>query len=74
MSRVTEHPWRHPVLYMSRATAREMWVLIYGIEPNLTGDLRYGTSRIPVLLDDTMPFGHARIEEDPDPGAGPERP
>lgn len=74
MSRVTEHPWRHPVLYMSRATTSALWPMLYGVEANLNGDLRYGVSRIPVLFDDTVPFGTARIEENPDPGAGPDRP
>lgn len=55
----------HPVLYMSRATTREIWHLMYGTEPDLHGDLRYGQSQIPVLFDDRMEFGAARLEDDP---------
>lgn len=57
--------WKNPVIYMSRATAREVWHLLYGAEPDLSGDLRFGQSRIPVLFDDRMDLGEARLEEDP---------
>lgn len=57
--------WKHPVIYMSRATTREIWQLMYGTEPDLRGDLRYGQSQIPVLFDDRMELGVARLEEDP---------
>lgn len=57
--------WTNPVLYMSRATAREVWQLAYGTEPDLKGDLRYGQSQIPVLFDDRMELGVARLEEHP---------
>jgi hypothetical protein len=57
--------WQHPVIYMSRDTTREIWHLMYGAEPDLASDLRYGQSQIPVLFDDRMEFGTARIEEDP---------
>lgn len=64
MSRQWGH-WENPVIYMSRATAREVWHLLYGTEPDLSGDLRYGKSQIPVLFDDRMALGEARLEEDP---------
>jgi hypothetical protein len=59
--------WENPVIYMSRATTRELWRQMYGIEPDLrpASDLRFGQSRIPVLFDDRMEFGVARLEEDP---------
>lgn len=59
--------WKNPVLYMSRATAREVWLLLYGEEPDLSGELRYGKPQIPVLFDDRMELGVATLEEDPDP-------
>ena len=55
--------WDNPVIYMSRATTREVWQLFYGEEPDLYSDLRYGKSQIPVLFDDRMEFGVARLEE-----------
>lgn len=56
--------WKNPVLYMSRETTREVWLIVYGFDPNLlSGELRFGQSRIPVLYDDRMPIGEARIEE-----------
>lgn len=61
----TARHWQHPVIYMSRSTTREIWHLMYGTEPDLTSDLRYGQAHIPVLFDDRMEFGTARIEEDP---------
>jgi hypothetical protein len=63
----TSQHFRRPVIYMSRRTTREVWSMLYGTEPDLTGDLRYGLSQIPVLFDDRMEFGAARIEEDPRP-------
>ncbi len=57
--------WEHPVVYMSRATTREVWRILYGEEPDLDGDLRFGRSQIPVLFDDRMAFGESRLEEDP---------
>lgn len=57
--------WKHPVIYMSRATAREVWLLVYGVDPDLSGDLRFGRSQIPVLFDDRMGLGESRLEEDP---------
>ncbi len=57
--------WKNPVIYMSRATTREVWHLLYGAEPDLASDLRYGQSQIPVLFDDRMALGEARLEEDP---------
>jgi hypothetical protein len=30
---------KNPVIYMSRPTTREVWQLLYGAEPDLTGDL-----------------------------------
>lgn len=56
---------KNPVIYMSRATTREVWQLLYGAEPDLTSDLRFGQSQIPVLFDDRMALGEARLEEDP---------
>lgn len=56
---------KNPVIYMSRATTREVWLQMFGVEPDLAGDLRYGRSRIPVLFDDRMEFGTGRLEEDP---------
>lgn len=56
---------KNPVIYMSRDTTREVWQVVYGAAPDLTGDLRFGQSQIPVLFDDRMPFGEARIEEGP---------
>jgi hypothetical protein len=58
--------WKNPVIYMSRATTREVWLLLYGTEPDLHGDLRYGQSQIPVLFDDRMELGVARLEEFPE--------
>lgn len=57
--------WQHPVIYMSRRTTVEIWRMMYGAEPDLVGDLRFGQSQIPVLFDDGMELGEARIEEDP---------
>ena len=57
--------WDNPVLYMSRATAREVWLVLYETEPDMTGDLRFGQSQIPVLFDDRMELGVARLEEAP---------
>lgn len=57
--------WKNPVIYMSRATAREVWHLLYGTQPDFASDLRYGQSQIPVLFDDRMALGEARLEEDP---------
>lgn len=62
---MNQRHWQNPVLYMSRLTAREVWHLTYGAEPDLRGDLRFGHSQIPVLFDDRMELGEARIEEDP---------
>lgn len=59
--------WKNPVIYMSRATTREVWLLLHGVEPDLYSDLRFGQSQIPVLFDDRMEFGAARLEEDPAP-------
>jgi hypothetical protein len=64
---------KNPVIYMSRATTVEVWRLMYGEEPNLYGNLRYGKSQIEVLFDDRMEFGHARLGELPptDPSVAP---
>jgi hypothetical protein len=62
---VSKPHFKNPVIYMSRATTREVWLQMFGNVPDLTGDLRYGRSRIPVLFDDRMEFGTSRIEEDP---------
>jgi hypothetical protein len=53
--------WKNPVIYMSRATALEVWRLLYGTEPDLQGDLRFGETQIPVLFE----LGVARLEEQP---------
>lgn len=58
---------KNPAIYMSRATTREVWHLLHGYEPDLRGDLRFGQARIPVLFDDRMELGTARLEEDPHP-------
>ena len=55
--------WKDPVIYMSRATTIEVWHLMYGVEPELNSDLRFGMSQIPVMFDDTMALGEAWIEE-----------
>lgn len=57
--------WHNPVIYMSRATTREVWRMFYGTDPDLYGDLRFGQSQIPVLFDDRMELGEARLEEEP---------
>jgi hypothetical protein len=57
--------FKHPVIYMSRDTTREIWQLMYDTEPDLSGDLRYGQSQIPVLFDDRLEFGTAQLDEDP---------
>lgn len=58
---------KHPAIYMSRATTIEVWRMLYDTEPDLRGDLRFGLAKIPVLFDDRMELGTARLEEDPDP-------
>lgn len=63
--------WKNPVIYMSRATTREIWRMMFDTEPDLTGDLRYGRTQIPVLFDDRMEFGVARLEEMPDSESNP---
>lgn len=60
--------WRNPVIYMSRATAVEVWRHLYGADPDMSADLRYGLTGVPVRFDDRMQFGESRLEEDPDPG------
>lgn len=62
--------FKRPVIYMSRATTREIWQLMYGTDPDLSGDLRYGQSQIPVLFDDRMEFGTAQVDEDPSVASG----
>lgn len=57
--------WKNPVIYMSRETAREIWQMFYGTTPDMTSDLRFGKTQIPVLFDDRMALGEARLEEDP---------
>lgn len=57
--------WDNPVIYMSRATTRAIWPLAFGTEPDLTSDLRFGRTQIPVLFDDRMALGEARVEESP---------
>ena len=59
--------WKNPVIYMSRATTREVWLLLYGSEPDLMSDLKFGRTEIPVLFDDRMELGTARLEEEPTP-------
>lgn len=63
--------WKNPVIYMSRATTVEVWRLMFDADPDLISDLRYGQSQIPVLFDDRMEFGTARLEESPDAEATP---
>ncbi len=63
---MTQRLLNNPVIYMSRPTTREVWQLMYGTEPDLTGDLRFGVSQMPVLFDDRMELGVARVEEDPE--------
>jgi hypothetical protein len=58
--------WKNPVIYMSRYTAREVWRLMFDTDPDLYSDLRFGQTRIPVLFDDRMELGTARLEEAPD--------
>ncbi len=68
---MTSKWWRNPVLYMSRATTRQVWLIVYGHDPDLNTELRFGQAQIPVLYDDRMPLGEARIEEEPAPDPAP---
>lgn len=62
---MTKRHFQNPVIFMSRATTREMWLMVFGSEPDLyAGTLLLG--RLEVRLDDRMDLGEARIEEDPD--------
>lgn len=65
MTLIAPGRWTNPVIYMSRETTRELWQLLYATEPDLTSDLRFGQSQIPVLFDDRMELGEARLDEDP---------
>jgi hypothetical protein len=57
--------WSDPAIYMSRATAREFWKMLYGTDPDLTHDMLVGESQTEILFDDRMPLGTMRVEDHP---------
>src|SRR5690349_19619188 len=60
--------WRNPVIFMSRETTRALWEQVYGTvlsDVDLLANLSWGVSDMPIRYDDALPFGAARVEEDP---------
>jgi hypothetical protein len=57
---------RH-VAYMSRLTAKMIWPLLYGVDPDLTSDMRMGNERVLVLFDDRLSPGIVSFEHEAQP-------